>query len=386
MEKLLLKESVGCCCLLLGSFLFLLPSPDACSPLEGQKESLLLLLFLSREAAVKRKIRAKKSTHKKVQLFIKNGSKRGIKISLPQTPLATAEPSAGAAPAADEGAAAATSASSLSSSPLLLPPFPPAPPAAAAAATAFAAAAASAAAAAAPAGLVMSWIDALRRSLLAPPEAKRMKYFWAWEATCVGVRVVTQLFFFFFFFAHRGEPKGEKVKEKRKKEKSKKEDSRPRDVPPVALAKPRQPCQKGPVLLLGPGHPLPLLSLGAGARRGRGGSSSNSEVVAAFAFAAVAVEVRRGTGGVAALLAVAVCGVGGPVADGGVSSSSYVRCCRRLRSSSGLGSSRAPSQREGRRGGGGGRGGRGRLCRRRNGGGVFRELHQPRVDCDEIVL
>lgn len=41
----------------------------------------------------------------------------------------------------------------------------------------------------------MSWIDARLRSLLAPPEARRIKYFWACEATCVGVRVVTQLCF-----------------------------------------------------------------------------------------------------------------------------------------------------------------------------------------------
>ena len=146
------------------------------------------------------------------ELLFKNGSKEkknSFSCLTPQTPLATAEPSA----AAGEGAAASAAAATSSSSPLL-PPLPaPAP--------AFAAAAASAAAAAAPAGLVMSWIDALLRSLLAPPEARRIKYFWAWDATCVGVRVVTQLFFFFFLFVSKVSEE-EKDEEKRSEETKKK--------------------------------------------------------------------------------------------------------------------------------------------------------------------
>ena len=179
--------------------------PALVFPLEGHKKSLPWLplsQWRSRRSVVKREEEKKKRSEekKKSKLLFKNG--RGIKkeraffLLLPQTPLATAEPSA----AAGEGAAAASAAAAASSSSPLLPPFP----AALAPAAALAEASAAAAAAAAPAGLVMSWIDALLRSLRAPPEARRMKYFWAWEATCVGVRVVTQLYFFIFVSRGRG--------------------------------------------------------------------------------------------------------------------------------------------------------------------------------------
>ena len=37
--------------------------------------------------------------------------------------------------------------------------------------------------------VVMSWMEARRFSFLFPPSLR--KYFWAWEATCVGVLVMT---------------------------------------------------------------------------------------------------------------------------------------------------------------------------------------------------
>jgi len=76
----------------------------------------------------------------------------------------------------------------------------------------------------------MSWIDALLRSRLAPPEARRIKYFWAWEATWVGVRVVTHLFLFLFLVCEcRGEKRakgGRKTKKKKTKKSRRKKKKR----------------------------------------------------------------------------------------------------------------------------------------------------------------